>query len=244
MTPFTVKWSSFEVIKKHDIDRDKPYLWVFGIVVDATSIVSGDYMIRKPAGSDNLDHMFKKGDVVPVPGDLDISRDVTPLLGLAAAGVVIVSWENAMTSDSVTRDAYAAAARTINGFVADTVDDVFDQIASGKPIDDVDFEPTDAQMTKLRSKVETAVRNTMKDNWTVCQLIPDNNIGTAYTFLSLDEDVHQFLTYRFVKGSTDYELRGDLTYGHPTVSGPPSGDGSIQTKHESTKPTSNLPLGR
>ncbi len=33
MAKFCVIWTKFTVHKKHDIDRDAPYLWVFGILL-------------------------------------------------------------------------------------------------------------------------------------------------------------------------------------------------------------------
>lgn len=61
MATFKVNWTKFTVVKKHDIDRDKPYLWVFGIVVDAQAIADGKYVIRKRCDSGNLGKKFKKG---------------------------------------------------------------------------------------------------------------------------------------------------------------------------------------
>lgn len=218
---FKVTWTDFTVLKKHDIDRDKPYLWVFGVVVDATSIESRSYVIRKPSGSNNLGQKFKKGDSVPVPPTLDISREVTPIFGKATAGVVVVAWENAMTKDEVIADAYDTAADTINEFVADAVVDVLGEIAEalaeGMSLDEIeiDFELSDAQMNALRADVDAQVRATIKDGWSVFQLVHDHNIGQAQTVLSLEEPFEQCLDYRFTSGSTDYNLEGDLSYRLP-----------------------------
>lgn len=44
MANFCVTWSKFTMHKKHDINRDAPYhqdapyLWVFGIIVDANTL--------------------------------------------------------------------------------------------------------------------------------------------------------------------------------------------------------------
>jgi len=152
---FKVTWTDFTVLKKHDVDRDKPYLWVYGIVVDAATIDSRNFVIRKPSGSGNLGHKFKKGDSVTVPSSLDISREITPVLGKAMAGVVVVAWENAMTKDSVIADAYTAAGDMINDFVGDLADkalkQVTDAILAGTPLDEIDVEVKilDEQMTCL-----------------------------------------------------------------------------------------------
>ena len=249
MTTFTVKWTNFTVLKKHDIDRDKPYLWVFGIVVDATSMTSGRYVIRKPSTSDNLGQKFRKGDSVTVPGSLDVSREVKPILGKATAGVVVVAWENATTKDSVIADAYANAADTIDEFVADLVKEKFDELvaalAAGESIDSLDLAPTDAEMADLRADVEAEVRRTVKKGSGLFQALPDHDIGTSQTLVSLDEPFEQCLDYRFVNGSTDYNLEGDLTYGDPaTPTGTVPGRGDIPIKHQEPKITSTLRPGR
>ena len=38
MGKLTTFWTHFEVEKKHDVDRDAPYIWVFGIVVDVVRV--------------------------------------------------------------------------------------------------------------------------------------------------------------------------------------------------------------
>jgi hypothetical protein len=222
---FKVTWTDFTVLKKHDVDRDRPYLWVFGIVVDATSIQSENYVIRKPCTSDNLGQKFKKGDSVAVPGSLDISREITPiLLGKATAGVVVVAWENAMTKDSVIADAYDAAADTINEFVKEAVPaalgELFEAVAAGTPIDEIEVGLSDAQMKDLEADVEARVRATIKEGWSVFQLVHDHLIGLDKTVVTLEEvtleePFEQCLDYRFISGSTDYNLEGDMSYRLP-----------------------------
>ena len=234
---FTVKWTDFTVLKKHDVDRDKPYLWVFGIVVDATSIESGGYVIRRPATSDNLGQKFKKGDSVAVPSGLDISRDVTPLFGLASAGVVVVAWENAMTKDKVIADAYDTAADTINEFVTDLVVGLLEDVAGGKPIDEIEVELSPTQMTALQADVEAKIRATIRSGWSVFQLVHDHNIGQEYTVVTLDEPFEECLDYRFTKGSTVYDLEGDMAYGVPApFTGQEPDLGDIPVKDQQPKP--------
>jgi hypothetical protein len=245
---FRVTWTDFTVLKKHDIDRDKPYLWVFGIVVDRTSIDSENYVIRKPCTSDNLGQKFKKGDSVAVPSSLDISREITPiLLGKATAGVVVVAWENAMTKDSVISDAYDRAADTINDFVKEAVPaalrELVDAVAAGTPIDEIEVGLSDAQMAEIKAEVEAKVRATIKEGWSVFQLVHDHLIGFAKTVVSLeevtvDEPFEQCLDYRFIEGSTDYNLEGDMSYRLPQVGHVPDLD-DIPIKHQEQKPIMN-----
>jgi hypothetical protein len=239
---FKVTWTDFTVLKKHDVDRDKPYLWVFGIVVDATSIESKNYVIRRPCTSSNLGQKFKKGDSVSVPGSLDISREIKPiLLGKATAGVVVVAWENAMTKDSVIADAYDAAADAINEFVKEAVpaavEELFAAVAAGKDVDKLEFELSDDQLSALQDDVDAKVRATIKDGWSVFQAVHDHNIGLNLTTVSLEDPFEQCLDYRFIEGSTDYNLEADMSYRFPL---PPSGQepdlDDIPIKYQEPKP--------
>jgi hypothetical protein len=248
MTTFSIEWDRFTVLKKHDIDKDLPYLWMFGIVVDAKSVDSGKYVMRKPAGSGNLGgQKFKKGDDSAVPSDLDFSREIQPLAGKATAGVVVVAWENAMTKDSVIIDAYRNAADLIDEMVDDIVkeklQDVLDALKDGESLDEIDLTVTDAEMNALRNAVEAEVTRTIKAGWTLGQAIHDHEIATNQTVLSLCESLELALDYRFISGSTDYHLEGTMSYADPKPpggGGRPPEDGSIQVKNQSPKPQSTV----
>jgi hypothetical protein len=232
MAQFSVKWTDFTVHKKHDVDRDKPYLWVFGIVIDANTIPEDgpEFVIRRRSDSDNLGGKFGKGDSTTVSSSLDISQKVTPvpLVNLATAGVVVVAWENAMTRDRVIADAYDAAADEIEAFVTERVQKL-------------DLEPSAADMADLQADVEATVRDTIRAGWSVFQLVPDHVIGTKYALFNLDGPFEDCLDFRFVKGSTDYSLRADLAYtvdaGTTRPSGPPPGPNDVPVKYQEPKPT-------
>lgn len=68
----------------------------------------------------------------------------------------------------------------------------------------------------------------------------DHNIGTQQTIVNLGEPFEQCLDYRFVSGSTDYILKGDLNYGVPPVQGPRTDPGDIPIKHQEPKITSTI----
>lgn len=201
MAKLNITWSKFTVHKKHDVDRDAPYLWVFGIVVDGNTLASRDFVVRRPSGVGNLgQRKFKKGESVTVASALDVAEDVAPLFGFLVGGVVVVAWENAMTTDKVIADAYDAAADTINSFITD-------RIEAGNL-----GTPTSGDLTTLKGQIEAEVRETIKDGWTVFQLVPDHVIGSAQCVLTLDDATTRDLDFRFVKGSTDYQLRGQLKF--------------------------------
>lgn len=241
---FKITWTDFTVLKKHDVDRDKPYLWVYGIVVDATSIASRNFVIRKPSGSGNLGQKFKKGDSVAVPSNLDISRAIAPMLGKAMAGVVVVAWENALTKDSVIADAYAAAGDMINDFVEDlatkALKEVTDAIAAGRPLSEIELEVTilDAQLTRLQNDIEAEIRTTIKEgSGFFGKAVHDHNIGTSQTVVTLEKPFDLDIAYRFTKGGTDYSLDADLFYGELAPPGQVRDPATLPPKHQEPKPT-------
>lgn len=201
MPTFDVNWTKFTVHKKHDIDRDKPYLWVYGIVIDVDTLESHDYVVKRRCDSDDLGgKKFNKGDTSTVPSDLDLGLDVNPLLGQWAGGVAVVAWENAMTHDDVIGDAYDSGADALND-------------AIGKQLKSSGIAaPTDDEMAVISADVTGAVRNTITDEWTVFQAIPDNNIGSASTVQVFTGTKTIPLDFRFKHGSTDYELEGKMAY--------------------------------
>lgn len=238
MDTLTVKWTDFTVLKKHDVDRDKPYLWVFGIVIDGDTVISHDYVIRKPSSSASLGNKkFKKAESVTVPSDLDISRQIKPFLGMETAGVVVLAWENATTRDSVITRAYADAADAINEFVTDVVAGALAEIAGGTPLDEIDVELTDGEIAALQADLATTIRATIRAGSNLWQAIPDHNIGSAHAIVNLAEPVTECFDFHFVSGSTHYDLEGDLSYGFPTPK-PGREPTAPPPKHQEPKPRS------
>jgi hypothetical protein len=232
MATFNVRWNTFTVHKKHDIDRDKPYLWVFGIVVDVTRLGTKQFVIRRRSDSDNLAKKFGKGDTSTVPSDLDLDVDVSPIGDLVVGGVVVVAWENAMTKDSVIADAYDAAADAINDFIKDRLESP----NALEPLSEDD-------LVALKAGIEADVRSTIKDGWTIFQLLPDHEIGSGEAVEFYDASSSQALSFRFKKGSTDYQLEGTMSYTATTSgsggrpSSPPQPPGKVL---QSPKPQSEL----
>jgi len=219
MGSLSVTWDKFTVHKKHDVDRDRPYLWVFGIVIDLNTIESRSFVTRRRCDSRNLEtssiKKYGKGDSSTVPSALDLTTSVEPFAGAVTAGVAVVAWENAMTTDKVIEDAYDAAVDALNELISDIVDDrledVLEQLSNGNLDVEVD-ELNEAEIAGLTLTVEQEVRNTIKAGWTIFQLVHDHQIGSDFELLSLDDDLSRDLDFRFVKGKTDYELDGRLTY--------------------------------
>jgi hypothetical protein len=205
-----ISWDRFTVHKKHDIDRDAPYLWVFGIRVDLDALADRRFVITRPATHPNLgQEKFKKGESTPVPPRMDILLDdVTPIAGHTVAGVVVVAWENATTSDKVIQKAYDAAADEIEEFVGRFVDDALAAVAGGGAVS----LPSDSDIAALEDAIDARVRQTIKEGWTILQPIADHFIGSDHVVLDLTSSHSERLDLRFRKGSTDYELEGFLKY--------------------------------
>jgi hypothetical protein len=114
--------------------------------------------------------------------------------------VVVIAWENAMTTDRVIADAYDAAADAINDFIK-------------KRVESANLEsPTEGELNTLAAQIEEDVRQTIRDGWTIFQLIADHNIGPANCLLFLQEPATKELNFRFTKKTTDYRLQGELNY--------------------------------
>lgn len=218
MSRFMVDWGRFTVEKKHDIDRDAPYLWVFGIVVDLPRIANtlnppgtpppginvrivADCVIDRPATWPNLgQEKFNKGDSVAVPGTLNVDTQVT---GLQSAGIAVVAWERAASSQTTIQQGYDAAAREINGFIADKIQSA---IGSGGSTD-----LTSAERAQMRTQIETAVRDVFKRR---VNLLHDHPIDTVDCILAIDArtPVNRPLSFVFDNGGTRYTLTGTMTY--------------------------------
>jgi hypothetical protein len=208
MAKLSVTWNNFTVHKKHDVDREHPYLWVFGIVIDAKTLVSKDFIVRRPCESDNLGKKYGKGDSRPVPKALDMALDVSPIVGFLAGGVVVVAWENAMTRNTATISTYEAAADAINEFIKEFVNDgLADGDGDGAPDG-----PSETEIRDLSVRVADTVRRTIREGWTLFQLVPDDNIGSAQCLLTFDGPETRPLDFRFVKKTSDYQLEGELVY--------------------------------
>ena len=211
MGKLTTFWTHFEVEKKHDIDRDAPYIWVFGIVVDVVRVAQfkdtgkADFVITRKATWPNLGNdKFGKGDWVNVSPDLNIIETMAlPITG----GVAVVAWEKALTSAATQKEAYDAAVDSINDFIGEKIDECWSDLAgcvqNGVALSSADQEA-------LRSRVEDAVRDVLKSH---VNLIHDHNIGSAQCVVSIQADpVQRDLNFVFDTGGTRYVLKGDLHY--------------------------------
>jgi hypothetical protein len=183
MAQLTVDWTGLTAHDTHDPDPDRPHLWVFGVLVDAATIGSGRYVLRRRPRS-----------------GIDLDTPVTPISGLVAAGVVVVAWATARAGDATAAGAYDAAA------------DALDQLV-GERVAAADLAgPGAGAMRDLRLRVEQDVTDSLCDGWTAFALVPDHLLGTAQCLLTLDGPVDQALDLRLTARSGHHRLRGTLRY--------------------------------
>jgi len=183
MAQLTVDWTGLMAQDTRDPDRDRPHLWVFGILVDAATIGSGRHVLRRRP-----------------PSGIDLDTPVTPISGLVAAGVVVVAWAPALASDATAARAYDAAADGLDALVGERVA-AADLAGLGA-----------GAIRDLRLWVEQDVTDNLRDGWAPFTLVPDRPLGTAQCLLTLDGPVDHALDLRLTPRSGHHRLRGTLSY--------------------------------
>ena len=91
MGKFLIDLNTFKVIKKTDLGKEEPYLWLFGIAIELGVGSSNDptrFIIKRPSTPGNLGAPFKKGESRAIPDSIGrIEKDVEPVLGATGARV-------------------------------------------------------------------------------------------------------------------------------------------------------------
>ena len=163
-----VEWTRLMVPGTCDLGGDRSHLWVFGVLVDAATIGSGRYVLRRRP-----------------PSAVDLDTPTTPISGLVAAGVVVVAWATAGAGDATSAVAYDAA-------VADALDVLVGERVAAAGL----ARPGGGAMRDLRLRIEQDVTDSMRDGWTAFTLMPDRPVGTAQCLLTLDGPVDHALDLR------------------------------------------------
>ena len=183
MAQLRVDWTGLTAHDTHDLDGDRPHLWVFGVLVDAATIATARYVLRRRPRS-----------------DIGLDTPVTPMSGLVAAGVVVVAWATAQACEATAAGAYDAAADALDELIAERVAAV--DLAG----------PGGRAMRDLRLRVEQDVTDTVRAGWSAFALVPDHPLGTAQCLLTLDGPVDHALDLRVTPWSEHLRLRGTLRY--------------------------------
>jgi len=226
MGQFDITWTRFEVSHKHDIDRDAPYVWIFGILIDLARVVN--YKESRPTGAANASRQ------VPPPGNgpetqmagqnggpyFVITRPATwPNLGREkfakgdwaavppnldisepTAGTFVVGVVVVMWEKALTSASTQQAAYAAAVLTIDNFigTQVDKAIKKAAAGTGIDFSVSTEDASELASLVKGAVTDVFKNN---LNLIHDNNIGTDHLVVSVGDGqpVGQHLDYRFVQ---------------------------------------------
>jgi hypothetical protein len=183
MAQLRVDWNWVPNDGTQDVAGDRPHLWVFGLLVDAATITSRRYVLRRGPRS-----------------NLDLAAPVTPIAGLVAAGVVVVAWATARAGASTAAGAYDGTADALDGLVAARVA-AADLAGRGG-----------GAMRDLRLGVEQDLTDSLRDGWSAFAPVPDRPIGTAQCLLTLDGPVDEALDLRLTARSGHLRLQGTLRY--------------------------------
>jgi hypothetical protein len=121
--------SLFEIVipDENPFLHDEPYLWTYYIVIDADTIVSGDYVqiIDSPGHRNITSEGVKAGEEIPIPENVGCYSKVLnpiPLFKISIAGLLVIGWEEDNTPESNVLEAYENTRGLLNDFVSEQVD--------------------------------------------------------------------------------------------------------------------------
>ncbi|MCA9993600.1 MAG: hypothetical protein H6666_15875 [Ardenticatenaceae bacterium] len=209
MGTFLVDLNSFTVIKKSDLGRDEPYLWLFGIAIELGVGSSSDptrFIIKRPAGPGNLGGRFKKGEKRTIPNSVGrIEKPVQPIFGRLGLGFITMAWDHDRTPAGAVQAAYGDAALVLNDFIQGRV-----QTLNTGPL-------SDAELAAIRHDIEGHIRDRFKATVTLRRpgsLNQDDFVGMDFRFITPDPaGTHQEdLSMNFAARGVSYQVDGLLRY--------------------------------
>lgn len=209
MGKLLIDLNTFKVVKKTDLGKEEPYLWLFGLAVELGAGSSNDptrFILKRPATPGNLGGSFKKGESRTIPDSVGrIEKDVQPVFGRLALGFVVIAWDHDNTPASAVQAAYGDAAQVLNDFIQTRV-----SALNTSPL-------TDAEMTALRGDIEAHIRERFKATVSLRRpgsLNQDDFVGLNFRFVTPDPAVAQSenLTLNFAAKSVEYQVTGVFRY--------------------------------
>jgi hypothetical protein len=214
MAQLTMSLDRFTVVKRRDVvGKDEPYLWVYGIVIHASSAPDPErsFIIELSGAPGNLGGGMDKGDTRDIPdGTGRIDMEVTPIAGrLLVAGLVAIAWEHDHTPVVTCQNAYRQTGKLIDDFIINFIPAM---LAEGEIRD-----PNAAELKKLQADVEGRIRTLFKGTvrtglpWTLNQ---DDFIGENDFTARIDgeQSFQQALDWTFTARGTEYRVTGELRY--------------------------------
>ncbi|CAG0932337.1 hypothetical protein TFLX_02546 [Thermoflexales bacterium] len=209
MGKLLVDLNTFKVIKKTDLAKEEPYLWLFGIAVELGAGSSNDptrFIIKRPATPGNLGGPFKKGESRTISDSVGrIDKAVQPVFGRLALGFIVMTWDHDNTPASAVQAAYGDAAQVLNDFIQTRV-----SALNTAPL-------SNDEIAAIKRDIEGHIRDRFKATVTLRRpgsLNQDDFVAMNFRFITPDPAVAQSenLNMHFAARSVEYQVTGVFSY--------------------------------
>lgn len=209
MGKLLIDLNTFKVIKKTDLGKEEPYLWLFGIAIDLSVGSSPDptrFIVKRPATPGNLGGPFKKGESRAIPDSVGrIEKDVQPVFGRLALGFIVMAWDHDNTPATAVQAAYGDAAQVLNDFIQARASTL-----NTGPL-------SNAEIAAIKRDIEEHIRDRFKATVTLRRpgsLNQDDFVGMDFRFITPNPDIPQSenLDLHFAARSVEYQVGGVLRY--------------------------------
>jgi hypothetical protein len=202
-----VTLNTLHVVKKQEVGRDEVYLWVYGVLVDARTIQSRNFIITHEGGHGNIGKSLWQGDARRIKDSVGaaVRAQLQPLFSFAAIGAIVAAWEEDYTPNSKVQEAYDATATTLNSFVLQRVNAL--NLTS----------PTEAELEQIKEDIKKEVSSIFKDAvdwWNPFSWDPDDSIGFDNVLVTINSTVAINIPFELVfKGQgAKYVISGSVGY--------------------------------
>lgn len=209
MGKLLIDLNTFKVIKKTDLGREEPYLWLFGIAVElgaGSSSSPTPFIVTRPAAPGNLGGPFRKGESRAIPDGIGrIDKDVQPIFGRLALGFIVMAWDHDRTPATAVQAAYGDAAQVLNDFIQTRV-----SALNTSPL-------SNDEMADIKRDIEERIRNRFRETVTLRRpgsLNQDDFVGMDFRFITPNPAVAQNenLNLHFAARSVEYQVTGVFGY--------------------------------
>jgi hypothetical protein len=198
---------TFIIVKKDDlVGHDEPYLWVYGIVIDRNEMENRSptsFIIKRNPLPGNLGGSLARNVTRAIPNDVGlIGRQVRPLRGQIAAGVVVIAWEHDNTPARTMQLAYNDGAMILHGFIQ-------------RRLEALDFQPaTGEEIARILANMETALKQRMRETLGLSANNHDDLIDFTLDFALLDPGapVSRPMDFVFKKTGIEYRAHGQFHF--------------------------------
>lgn len=210
-----IKLETLIVLGENESSDDEPYIWVYGIVIDASTIGSRQYVItiNSPGHENVTSDGMEEGDRVSIPSSTgSIFNTFRPLIGKSGFGVLVMGWEEDNTPNSNVVEGYNEVGTILNNFIDERV-----QAFNFE-------EPSDDDLNQIREDIKARITEIFKDavHWyNPFSWDPDDPIGNSlmFTRISEGECISESVQFVLWEPGDDYE-GAYLVEGSLTTSGP------------------------